>query len=29
MCGGWFYAIMWVVGIALTLYFGIKHELKK
>jgi len=29
VCSGWFYIIMCIVGGALSLYFGIKHELKK
>lgn len=29
VCSGWFYAIVWIVGGALALFFGIKYELKK
>lgn len=29
VCGGWFYTIVWIVGGALALYFGIKYELNK
>lgn len=28
VCSGWFYAIVWIVGGALALYFGIKYELR-
>ena len=29
VCGGCFYAIVWIAGGVLALYFGIKYELNK
>lgn len=28
VCGGWFYVAAWIVGGTLSLFFGVKYELK-
>ena len=29
VCGGWSYAAAWIVGGALSLFFGLKYEFSK